>query len=207
MLPFTFKLMPSPKWKLVVDVGELEPGSNASMAQLVGENFSFANDNTFGPSSVDVLDRVETNDRSSTGGKDPRIDEVVSLLGEYMPSDPVSPLLPFVQGFMSLRLLLLRPSRSEEEEETVHTMLESYLSYSQGGRSRSDIAVMLARDYMFLCQVKNHQDHQGAFFSQGQGMVINNPAHALPGFSSFDAQHSPALAPIGIGDTISIIST
>lgn len=113
---------------------------------------------------------------------------------------------------MSLRLLLLRPSRSPDEEERVRTMLDSFSSYSQGGRARADIGVMLARDYMFLCQAKNQQQQQqqqqNAFFSIGQGMVSNNQLPTLPGFSIFDVQNSPALAPIGIGigDTISIIS-
>jgi hypothetical protein len=200
----SLQLMPSPKWKLVVDVGELEPGNNTSLAQMVGESINFGQENNFSQASVEPPERVEV----PTGVKDPRIDEVVSLLGEYMPSDHISPLAPFIQGFMSLRLLLLRPSRSDEEEESVHTMLDSYTSYSQGGRNRSDIALMLARDFMFLSQAKTQQQQQqGPFFSRGQGMVINNPQPALPGYSTFDTQHSPALAPIGIGDSISIIST
>jgi len=149
------RLMPSPKWKLVVDVGEPDPISTATVDQSSGANASYAQ------ASVELSDNVSVSERSS-GGKDHRIDEVVSLLGEFMPSDPNSPLAPYINGFMSLRLLLLRPSRSPEEEERVRTMLDSYSSYSQGGRARADIGVMLARDYMFLCQLKNQQ--QGGFF-------------------------------------------
>ncbi len=193
--------MPSPKWKLVVDVGEPDPLSAATVSQIDGANANYAQ------ASVELSDNVSVSDRSS-GGKDHRIDEVVSLLGEFMPSDPNSPLSPYINGFMSLRLLLLRPSRSPEEEERVRTMLDSYSSYSQGGRARADIGVMLARDYMFLCQLKNQQQ-QGGFFSIGQGMVHNHQVPALPGYSVFDLQNSPALAPIGIGigDNMSIVST
>ena len=204
--PSDFQLMPSPKWKLVVDVGEMEPQSSTSLAQL--ESMAFGHESSFDQASVELTDRVSVSDRSSTGVKDPRIDEVVSLLGEYMPSEQTTPLAPFIQGFMSLRLLLLRPSRSQEEEEGVHTMLESFTSYSQGGRSRSDIAFLLARDFMFLSQAKSQQQHQqGAFFGRGQGMGLNNPAPALPEYATFDVHLSPVLAPIGIGDSISIIST
>jgi hypothetical protein len=159
--------------------------------------------------SVELSDNNSVSDKTNSVAKDPRIDEVVSLLGEFMPSDPSSPLSPYINGFMSLRLLLLRPSRSPDEEERVRTMLDSYSSYSQGGRARSDIGVMLARDYIFLCQAKNQQQQQqqNSFFSIGQGTVNNYQAATLPGFSIFDVQNSPALAPIGIGDTISIIST
>ena len=54
----------------------------------------------------------------------------------------------------------------------------------------------------------NNSSSRTLFFSIGQGMVSNNQLPTLPGFSIFDVQNSPALAPIGIGigDTISIIS-
>ena len=122
-----------------------------------------------------------------------------------MPSDPNSPLAPYLSGFMSLRLLLLRPSRSPEEEDQARTMLDSYSSYSQGARPRADIGVMLARDFMFLCQQKGQQA-PASFFSVGQGTVNTHQAPALPGYAVFDAHNSPTLAPIGAGDTMSIVS-
>jgi hypothetical protein len=117
---------------------------------------------------------------------------------------------------MSLRLLLLRSSHTVEEEELSRTILDSFSSYSAGGRERSDIAVMLARDYMFLSQ----QQQQPPFFGLGQGMA--GPAAAAPapsissGLSLFglpstssSLQNSPALAPIpvqGSVDYMSIVS-
>ena len=112
---------------------------------------------------------------------------------------------------MSLRLLLLRPTRSPEEADLARTMLDSYSSYSQGGRARADIGVMLARDYMFLSQQKTQQSN---FFSVGQGTVVHSQPSALSGYSVFgfpasDVHNSPTLAPIPMlaGDSMSIVST
>jgi hypothetical protein len=151
---------------------------------------------------------------AAVSGRDPRIDEVVSLLGEYMPSDPNSTVAPYVSGFMSLRLLLLRPSRTVEEDELTRTILDSFSSYTAGGRARADIAVMLARDYMFLGQ----QQQQPQYGYQGQGMmsavapVSSNSSNlslfGLPSTSS-SLQNSPALTPIpvpGSIDALSIVS-
>ena len=184
----------------MVDVGEPEPvlGNQAGAGTSVSQ------------ASNDLSDSV----LEKANGRDSRVDEVVSLLGELMPSDPNSPFAPYLSGFMSLRLLLLRPTKSPEEEETARTMLDSYTSYSQGGRARSDIGVMLARDFMFLDQQKAQQP---SFFSVGQSMVNTTQANALPGYSVFgfsatnapNVHNSPTLAPIPIpgGDTMSIVST
>lgn len=151
-----------------------------------------------------------------SNGRDTRIDEVVSLLGEFMPSDPNSPMAPYVSGFMSLRLLLLRPLRAAEDEELTRTILDSFSSYTAGGRARADIAVMLARDYMFLGQ----QQQQQPFLGLSQGMMSSLAAAPVPsnssGLSLFglpstssSLQNSPALAPIpvpGSIDSLSIVS-
>jgi hypothetical protein len=195
-LLFLFQLLPSPKWKLVVDVGEAEPipveNDNASAIQ----------------GGADVNDICSDGEKVH-GGKDPRIDAVVSLLGEFMPSDPNSALAPFLSGFMSLRLLLLRSSRSPEEEDRARTMLDSYTSYSLGGRSKADIGILLARDYMFLLQQPaiNIQPMQASFFNLGQGTANAAQAPSLSGnFFDFDVHHSPMLGPISINDTLSIVS-
>ena len=140
-------------------------------------------------------------------------------MGEFMPTDHSS---PYLQGFMSLRLHLLRSPRSAEEEEVTRTMMDSYSSYSAGGRQRADIAVMLARDFMFLGQ-QNAQRQQPAGFSienpmmQGGAHAANMSAQSnttglslfgLPSTSS-SLQNSPALAPIplpGSHDSMSIVS-
>ena len=141
------KLMPSPKWKLVVDLGEPKPA-------ILSTN----NDNS---SQQENASGTDSNSEKNQQEKDPRIDQVVSILGEYMPSDPSSPLGSYIPAFMTLRLMLLRPTWTEQESDLVRTMLGSYSSYLSTGRSRSDIALLLARDCMFLQ-------------SQGTGAAITN---------------------------------
>lgn len=221
------RLMPSPKWKLVVDIGEPEdsPVVSAAASATVAETNTTAN------TTFDGSDAFSTTPVPA-GGKDSRIDDIVSLLGEYMPSDPASSMAPYLSGFMSLRLLFLRPSRSGEEEELARTMLDSYSSYSSGGRTRSDIAVMLARDFMFLSQQQpaaqpqllqqqappqqQQQHQQNNFLGHGGQHQMNNSAPAPPGMSVFglpsiatSIHNSPALTPIpmpGTADSMSIVS-
>jgi len=83
---------------------------------------------------------------------DSRASEVVTLLGEYIPSDSHSALGDYIQGFIAIRLLLLKSSLSMEESMLASTILNSFSSYLSTGRTRRDIAVLLARDYMFLTQ-------------------------------------------------------
>ena len=118
-----------------------------------------------------------------------------------MPSDPSSPAFAYLQGFMSLRLLLLRPSPSNDrEQELVNTILSSYSSYKAGGRTRPDIALMLARDFMFLNQQPQKQLQQQTHQVQMQVMqqqqqqqqllVPNNsqPQYAQQPFTSVQSQ-------------------
>jgi hypothetical protein len=180
------QLMPSPRWKLVVDVGETDPDITVV-------------ESAAGLGMAEPLARDEEDFKPS---KNSRIDQVISLLGEYMPSDPASPLVP---GFMSLRLMLLRPSKSAEDEDMVRTILGSYSSYIMGGRSKQDIAVNLSRDFMFLSQ---QSQAQPLFPSFGQSMMSSAPMSNSTGFSLFSLlpsgtssasasfQNSPALAPI-----------
>jgi hypothetical protein len=193
------QLLPSPKWKLVVDIGERQ-----SQPQMIGSTCNLTQ------TDVNGVDKgLEVGNQA---GRDPRIDDVVSLLGDLMPSDPSSPLSPYLSGFMSLRLLLLRSSRSPEEEDRARTMLDSYTSYSQGGRSKADIGIMLARDYMYLAQsnTSNNIQHQqqqpppaqANFFNLGQGSSATLSGNSY----EIDIHNSPMLGPISTHDSLSIIS-
>jgi hypothetical protein len=202
----------------VVDIGEPEesPAVSAAASTTAADTstagMSEGNEN-FAPSVT-----------GQANGKDPRMEDVVSLLGEYMPSDPSSTMAPYLSGFMSLRLLFLRPSRTAEEAELARTMLDSFSSYSAGGRSRSDIAVMLARDFMFLSQQQQQlhvshasqpvAQHSGFLGLGGQQHQMNAPAPSgmslfgLPSTTT-SIQNSPALTPIpmpGTADSMSIVS-
>ena len=107
---------------------------------------------------------------------DARIAEIVTLLGNHMPSDPSSANSAYLSGFMSLRLLLLRSSRSPDEDEIVQTLISSFSSYASSGRTQSDIALMLARDFLFL---KQHHAAQAAA-NQAQPMIPENPSPLSP---------------------------
>jgi hypothetical protein len=165
---------------------------------------------------AETVARVE---EASKPSKDSRIDQVIFLLGEFMPSDPASPL---VTGFMSLRLMLLRPCKSAEDEDIVRTILGSYSSYTMSGRTKQDTAVNLSRDYMFLSQ---QSQAQALFPGFGQCMMSSVPMSNSIGFSLFSLppsgtssasasfQNSPVLAPVAPmallsngQDSISIVS-
>jgi hypothetical protein len=152
------RLMPSPRWKLVVDVGQpqvmTQPMIQADVTgHDAGDQFAIQQNQS---STMDLRQNYHAATASQAAsplcGDDPAklISEVISIFGEHMPSDPTQPSFAFLQGFMSLRLLLLRSSRSDQEEDVVNTMLTSYSSYKAGGRTRQDIALMLARDFMFM---------------------------------------------------------
>ncbi|KAL9182510.1 hypothetical protein ACHAXT_013162 [Thalassiosira profunda] len=169
------RLMPSPKWKLVVDVGQREgqapPPTHAAAAAATttaGQQPQQQMQSQPQPApqgqNMDLQPQQQQQQEQPQGPppEDPAAltAEVISIFGEHMPSDPSSPAFAYLQGFMSLRLLLLRPARSPPEQDVVDTVLSSYASYKAGGRARPDIALMLARDFMFLSQARAPQQPQ-----------------------------------------------
>jgi hypothetical protein len=120
--------MPTPKWKLVVDIG-VQSNSEASFP-------------------------VEA---TAAGQVDNRANELLLLIRTYTPPDKTSPLAVYLPGFTSLRLLLEKGAKTAREEDLAHTLTESYSSYCRAGRNPSDIAWMVARDYMVLSQQQSPQ--------------------------------------------------
>ena len=113
--------MPTPKWKLVVDVGAAPPPPKGDSSKPV----------------------------------DRRIFEVLKLITDHSPADKNSPYSPYLPGFTSLRLLLIKSDRSAHEAELVTTMLDSYSSYLPSGRQPVELAWMIARDFMLLTQTSH----------------------------------------------------
>ena len=186
------KLMPSPKWKLVVDISPAPPttmiGTEQTSAATTSSVQTIAGSDSVGP---------------TMDSKESRIDEIIAILGEHMPSDPTSPLAEHIPGFMSLRLMLLRASRKDEEEEVVDTILGSYASYKVSGRATSDIAIMLSRDFTFLTQSSGFHDAAPSSIS----------FFKAPPADDFLYKNSPALTPINppdgggsLADMASIVS-
>lgn len=159
------KMVPSPKWKLVVDIGKpnlpsLKTPSQGDLASAVNPGHKF-------PITQDAQ---KADSQGAPSGRDPRIDELVALLGEQMPHDPQSPYATHLQHFMSLRLMMLKPTRTKGDKEVEDILLSSYASYKSSGRDRSDIAVMIARDYTFL-------QHQATPSSKPQAQSTSNAVH------------------------------
>jgi hypothetical protein len=113
----SFQLMPSPKWKLVVEIGA--PPKTAGVEQDGSENCQQAN-------------------------------ELLSLMCTHMPKDKTDTLAPYLPGFTSLHLLLMKRSRSVRENDMLKTALASFVNYKISGQSDSNIAWMTARDCMLL---------------------------------------------------------
>jgi hypothetical protein len=141
------KLVPSPKWKLVVDIGS-QP---IQKGQVVNQNSTESEMNT------------------------KQVEDLVALLGQHMPHNQSYPHAAHLSEFMSCRLMLLKPLRTQEEEDAVSTLMSSYNSYLRSGRDESDIAMMIARDFTFLKQ--QQQQHQ----PQSNNLLISNaPAAPTP---------------------------
>jgi hypothetical protein len=188
------RLLPSPKWKLVVDVGSQvarEAPQPTQTATSAGQREQVQQQEPPTPPQPQQQGQHYPQQNPMTEAQQPQgsnasladpaslTTEVISIFGEHMPSDPTSPAFAYLQGFMSLRLLLLRTTRTEQEQDIVNTILSSYSSYKAGGRSRPDIALMLARDFMFLNQQHQpqaqtmqpvHQQQQQHLQSQMQTM-------------------------------------
>ena len=153
-------MAPCPRWKLVIELGEENrkiPDSEENLIESL---------NTTREQAIDNNVVKET--------KDSRIYDVVSLLGEYMPSDPSSHLGSYIDGFMAMRLMMLKPSMNDTEKELVQTLIASYSSYTAAGRSKAEVAVLLARDCMFLVQQQNQIQPQVFSPMQGNHMSPSN---------------------------------
>jgi hypothetical protein len=138
--------MPTPKWKLVVDVGVPPPAAIGSVLDIA----------------------------NATGQAENRADELLLLMRTYIPADKNSPLAQFLPGFTSLRLLLEMPEKTPREGELAQTLTESFVSYCRSGRAPSDVAWMVARDYMMLSQ---HHSQSQTRLSQQYASTPNTLGH------------------------------
>jgi hypothetical protein len=123
------RLLPSPRWKLVVDVGIPAPLPTAAVSNA---------------RTTSIVDSV------SGAEDDTRMHDLLEVLRNHMPEDSNSPYAPFLPGFTSLRLLLLKSSRTPLEINILQLALGAFESYRLEGRSDSDVACMTARDCMIL---------------------------------------------------------
>lgn len=220
---------PSPRWKLVIDVNTSkgEDGTNPLVRPGNAEVATLGT--TSGPGRANTQQHpYPSNPQAaalSTGNlaaapaqiaaapseaqkKDAQIKNLISLLGENMPSDFSSPLGQQLNDLMSLRLVLLRQNRTQEEQALVDTILMLFESYLTAGRSRQDIALLVCRDFMFhndqnarvsILQQQQHQrslaEHQQLHslnqHHAGLGLMQGSIFHTLGGLSqSLPSAHS-----------------
>jgi len=151
------KLMPSPKWKLVVDVGAAPQPPPA--AEGSAEN-------------PEKAPKQEMPTPSPPSGPD----GLLKLLTELMPTTTASPLAPYLPGFTSLRMMLLKPIKTQQDSDLVNCMVQSFTSYMATGRPLPDIAVLVVRDYLALSQ--------------------KQPVHQQPVHQTVLAPAAPAYAPV-----------
>ena len=151
------KYSPEPKWKLCIDMDSSLrglPKVHTPMHQGISGPIENADSFTLSPiNSKDTTadwDSAGTScDYRSLGGADTEELQLVSLLGEHMPTGNDAS----VQLFMSTRLLLLRPAdkRTRQENEMIDILKNSFRSYSKDSRrDGKELARLLVKDWECL---------------------------------------------------------
>jgi hypothetical protein len=148
------KLLPTPKWKLVIDMSTPVASGTTETDQT---SFPYISSS----SSVPATETVKTQPK-----QDQRINEIIGLLGEEMFNNMMASNSGDMVDLTGLRLFLLKSSRSPQEEDTLSTVIGSYSSYVGCGRSKTEVATMLSRDFTFLMQT--HQAPASASYTNAQ---------------------------------------
>ena len=188
---------PCPRWKLVIDVngsqGEeknplVRPG-NDQIATQGAANVAAAPQATLPNNNLQNTQPVAPTGSSSEA----QIRNLISLLGENMPSDATHPLGQQLNDLMSLRLVLLRPNRTPEEQQLVDTILVLFESYIAAGRSRQEIAVLVCRDFMF----HNEQNARASLIQQHQTTLAGHQLQGLHQHPSLGLMQSSIFQTLG----------
>jgi len=123
-------------------VQKLEDFANQLFAKV-----RFAVDIACTTKTSEIFDQSTSLTRNTT---DHRLDSLILLLTEQIPSNGSSFSASWLPSIISLRLLLLKTSQTDFEKALVETLLNSYLSYINACRHPRDIAALLVLDFMFL---------------------------------------------------------
>ena len=166
---------PEPKWRLVVEMGskgeDASAGAAASFAEAPAPadfDYSKCFEDDFDPfpTTNQETASVCTSTAASVTEADTVAEEqkIATLLGEYMPLSeapssageatvPSSASPGYLNEFMQLRLLLLRPrsKRSASDNELIDILRNSFHGYSMGNRrAGTELATLLVKDWRFL---------------------------------------------------------
>ena len=171
------KLLPTPKWKLVIDMSTVTP--SAAPVEIRD-----ANRTSFPYVSGSNSDRGSSDPIKNS----PEINEIICLLGEELTSNMMS---DHSQQLTGLRLFFLKSSFTPEEQEVISTLLGSYSSYMGCGRSKSEVATMLSRDYSFLTAAQRYQP-EAPVSSQHEQYAFKSEDHGSAMFqmNAFGTQYS-----------------
>ena len=198
------KLMnPCARWRLVVDIdsdasasaGGTDPSAPSRPSSLcnppavggagAARVSPVLSVRAAGASPPPVAAAAQAGPPAPPSGEDPRVRDLILLLGESIPSDLSTPLGKQLHGLMSLRLVLLKRQRTPEEDQLVETVLVLFESYKSASRPRGDIAILLARDFSF------HLQHcQTLSLMYGQQPLAQRPLLMAP-------HQQPLYAPAG----------
>jgi hypothetical protein len=105
--------------------------------------------------------------------------DLLRMLEGYMPKNKYSPMSLFLPGFTSLRLLLVKDEKSPKDFELLRSILVSYDSYVQAGRSDSDVIAMTARDFMFLTKHGRTEDASDVGIDGADSRLFNSIEQAV----------------------------
>lgn len=168
------KLMPAPKWKLVVDIGAVTaPVANRATA-----------------ARADASPAIQQGPYSRTGHIE--FDNLLSTVEEFMPAASGSHMSAYTPGFSSLRLLLLKQSKIQSDLEMLNCLVQSFKSYCKSGRARSEVIVLVVRDFLAMSNKATSQQQIAATSQQQQ---VRGPPPSQGMYAG--AHHAPT--PLGAG--------
>ncbi|CAB9514628.1 phosphotransferase system component [Seminavis robusta] len=232
------KYSPEPKWRLVVEMGgkgivPCQAGPAPSIDAAVNDasiDFSGFDMDDFGQAGLSSSSNVAlapTADESMSGAtaSDSKVVEdeqrIATLLGEYMPlsqlpssvgepSGSSTGSADFLNEFMQLRLLLLRPRsrRSTVDNELIDVLRNSFRGYSNGNRRNgSELANLLVKDWRFLKGAASPNtaasgvsgDRRSSMTSTASAMQHQCHVMDAPNLNTYSSSGAPTKPPTSLG--------
>jgi hypothetical protein len=160
------RLCPEPKWKLVVDMAPTSDTILSSMKPRAAGSAQGASVAHYqhGSRADDTSIQSNSTRQSQSIDDEAQLDHrIACLLGDHMPlnelpapgesSSPSTEPSLLVPHFMSLRLLLLRTPdrRSQEDNDIVDVIRQSFKGYTRDGRrSDKELANLVVQDWQYL---------------------------------------------------------
>lgn len=156
------KLVPTPRWKLVIDVdcpSAADFGHHKATPGPISQKPTFFDVIPKDVAEVDPDDEMLHLFDEKVSKPNTHIQDIIQLLGVELSRCVKSEVNQMdLHSLTGLRLLLLRTNRTAQEEEIATTIIGSYSSYVRTDSAVTDVAQMLARDYKFLVEMHRVSD-------------------------------------------------